>query len=505
MPQKRFRLTGLQAASKLFFTASQRSFPWPRKVQLRPRCTIEINYQVEMRSKTVRYLYVWALTLVVLLPNAASLSAQSSQPEREKLLNGLSIIFWPRPGDANVTLKLRIHSGAAFDLAGKAGTMSLLADTLFPDTETREYVNEQLGGKLEVMTDYDAINVTISGKASELERMIELLRNAVINPNLGPEAVAKIKEGRLKELNSKSTSVAETADRAIAARLFGSFPYAQPEGGTSETVSKIERADLMLADDRFLHADNASLVVIGGIEKSRLMRDVRQLLGPWQKGDRTVPATFRQAATPDARMLLLNQSATNTSEVRIAVRGLARSDRDSLAAQVLARIAHERWRSAVADLSSASVKEDEHALPGMFVFSGRASQAATAKAVSAAREIMNTLAQSGANSTEVEQAKAVIASELNTRANQAETIADAALDVDTYKLSSIAQPLNDVNRITVVDVQRVASRLFKDAALAIVIVGDAEQLKTSLGPNVEVRAATAELKNTTSPATSPKP
>ena len=458
-----------------------------------------------MRSKTVRYLYVWALSLVVLLANGASLSAQSIQPDREKLLNGLSIIFWPRPGDANVTLKLRIHSGAAFDLAGKAGTMSLLADTLFPDTETREYVNEQLGGKLEVMTDYDAINVTISGKASELERMIELLRNAVINPNLGPEVVAKIKEARLKELNSRPPSVAEIADRAIAARLFGSFPYGHPEAGTSETVGKIERADLMLADDRFLHADNASLVVIGGVEKSRLMRAARQLLGPWQKGDRTVPATFRQPAAPDARVLVLNQSPSNTSEVRIAVRGLSRADRDSLAAQVLARIARERWLAAVPDLSSASVKEDEHALPGMFIFSGRAAQAATAKAISAAREIMNALAQSGANTTEVEQAKAAIASELNTRANQTQGIADAALDVDTYKLSSAAQPVNDVNRITAADVQRVASRLFKDAGIATVIVGDAEQLKTSLGANVEVRAVTAELKNPTSPGPPPRP
>jgi zinc protease len=458
-----------------------------------------------MRSKTVRYLYVWALTLAVVLPSATSLSAQAIQPEREKLLNGLSIIFWPRPGDTNVTLKLRINSGAAFDLAGKAGTMSLLADTLFPDTETREYVNEQLGGKLEVITDYDAINVTISGKASELERMIELLRNAVINPNLGPDAVTKIKQARLKELNSKPPSLTEMADRAIAVRLFGSFPYAQPEAGTSETVSKIERADLMLADDRFLHADNASLVVIGGVEKPRLMRAVRQLLGPWQKGDRIVPATFRQAAAPDARVLVVNQSPANTSEVRLAVRGLSRGDRDSIAAQVLARIARERWQSAIPDLSSAAVKEDEHALPGMFIFSARTSQAATAKAVSSAREIMNALAQSGANTTEVERAKAALAAELNSRANQAETIADAALDVDTYKLSSIAQPVNDINRITAADVQRVASRLFKDAAVATVIVGDAEQLKTSLGPNLEVRAATAELKNTTSPATSPKP
>ena len=283
-----------------------------------------------MRSKTVRYLYVWAITLVVLLANGASLSAQSLQPEREKLLNGLSIIFWPRPGDANVTLKLRIHSGAAFDLAGKAGTMSLLADALFPDTDTREYVSEQLGGKLDVTTDYDAINVTISGKASHLERMIELLRNAVISPNLGPEAVAKIKEARLKELNSKSPSAAEIADHAIAVRLFGSFPYGHSELGTSDTVSKIDRADLMLADDRFLHADNASLVVIGGVEKSRLMRAVRQLLGPWQKGDRTVPATFRQPAAPDARVLATVESAPLSTLVR-----LTNKDSDNFFAETL--------------------------------------------------------------------------------------------------------------------------------------------------------------------------
>ncbi len=458
-----------------------------------------------MRSKTVRYMYVWSFTLVVLLAHGSNLSAQSGQPEREKLLNGLSIMFWPQPGAPNVILKLRINSGAAFDLAGKAGTMALLADAMFPDAETRDYVREQLGGKLEIATDYDAIYVTISGKASELERMIELLRNAVITPNLGPEAVAKIKEARLKELSAKSSSSIEIADRAIAARLFGSFPYAQSEVGTIETVGKIERADLTLASDRFLHADNASLAVAGGVEKARVMRALRQLLGPWQKSDRTVPATFRQPAAPDARVLVLNQSPANTSEVRIAVRGLSRADRDSLTAQVLARVARERWLASVPDLTSASVKEDEHVLPGIFVFSGRAPKATTAKAVTAARETMKALAQSGANAAELERAKAALMSEINPRMNQIEAIADAALDVDTYKLSPGAQPINDIYRITIADVQRVASRLFKDAAIATVVVGDADDLKASLGTNIEVRAATAELKSSTPPATSPRP
>ena len=456
-----------------------------------------------MTTKTVRYLYAWLVALVMLIAATPVASAQTIQPDREKLLNGLSIIFWPRPGDANVLLKLRIHSGAAFDLAGKPGTMSLLADAMFPDAETREYVTEQLGGKLEVATDYDAINVTISGKASELERMIELIRNAVITPNLSAEAIARIKDARLKELGSGHLSSSEYANRAIAGRLLGSFPYAQPELGTIETLGKIERADLMLADERFLHADNASLAVIGGVEKSRLMRALRQLLGPWQKGDRTIPSTFRQPAAPDARVLVINQTLAEAAEIRVAVRGISRSDRDYLAAQILARIARARWLSAVSDVTAASVTEDEYALPGMFVFSGRVPRTSAAKAVSAAREIMNSLAQIAPNMAELERARAAIASELNARANQTEALADAALDVDTYKLSSDAQPMNELNRITVADVQHVASRLFKDAAIATVVVGDAEQLKTAFGPNVEVRGATAELKNPSAPPVSP--
>lgn len=457
-----------------------------------------------MTTKTVRYLYVWLLMLVMLVAGKVTAPAQSAPPQREKLLNGLSILFWPRPGDGNVLLKLRIHSGAAFDLAGKGGTMSLLAGAMFPDADTREYVTEQLGGKLEVTTGYDAIDITISGKASGLERMIELMRNAVVNVNLSADSVTKIKAARLKEFSNKPLSSAELADRAIAERLFGSFPYAHPEGGTIESVSKIERADLLLANERFLHADNASLAVVGGVEKPRLIRALRQLLGPWQKSDRIIPSTFRQPSAPDVRVLVINQLPANSNEVRIAVRGLSRGDTDSAAAQVLSRIVLARWAAAVAGLTSVSVREDEHTLPGIFLLSAQAPPGSTAKAISAAREVMKTLVQTGVTANELEQARGAIASTLNARVNDPESIANSGLDADTYKLATAFQPINDLNRVTASDVQRVAGRLFKEEAFATVVVGDAAQLKAIPGTSLEVRV-TSDSKNAAPTATPPKP
>src|SRR5262249_34744763 len=119
----------------------------------------------------------WLSLLLVLLLGSSLFSvpglAQSavSEPVHEQLLNGLTVLLWNRPGAPNVLLKLRVRSGAAFDLTGKGGMMALLGDVLFPDPAIGEYVADQLGGKLEVATDYDAINLTISGKADELERL----------------------------------------------------------------------------------------------------------------------------------------------------------------------------------------------------------------------------------------------------------------------------------------------------------------------------------------------
>jgi zinc protease len=421
------------------------------------------------------------------------------EPEKEQLLNGLKVLFWNRPGDSNVLLKLRINSGAAFDLAGKDGTMALLGDVLFPDPATREYVTEQLGGQLLVSTNYDGIEVLVSGKASDFERMVELLRGALVTTQLTPENVARVREARIRQLSQRARSATEMADRAIAARLFGNFPYGRSADGSVESLSKIERADLMLARERFLNADNATLVVIGGVEKLRAMRTLRQLMGPWQKGDRTVPATFRQPTPPDVRVLVLNQPDATSAEIRLAVRGLARSDRDVAAATLLAQIVRTRWQMAMPSLASAFVRHEAHALPGSFVAGGSTPNASAPKAMAAAQDILLALAQTGPTAAELETARAVLLADINRRASQSETTGEAWLDIDTYKLASTNAQTGAVSSLTVADLQRVAGKLFKDAFVARVVVGDAEQLKTSMGSSVELQNDKALIKTSIDP------
>ena len=470
-----------------------------------PRATsrIQLDRKLDFMTNQIgrrSYLrFSLCLVLALLIPSQAGAQA-FPEPVREHLLNGLTVLLWQRPGDAKVLLKLRVHAGAAFDLTGKGGTMALLDDALFPDPSTGLYVREQLGGQFELATNYDSIDVTLSGTASEFERMVELLRGALVTTQLTPENVATIRTARIEKLREQSASPARIADQAIAARMFGNFPYGHPSAGTIESLAKVERADLLLARERFLIASNATLVVAGPIEKARAMRAIRQLLGPWSKGDRVVPATFRQPDPPDARAMIVNQPGATTAEIRLAVRGLARFDADAAAVALLGRIARERWLAAAPDLTSVFVRHETHELPGIFVLGASAPTTSASKAIATVREIMRSLATAAPTIAEIERARNAELAELSQRTAQTESIADRWLDIETFKLALSGDQMDTVRRLSAGDLQGIAARLFKDASVATVVVGNYDQLKAGLGPTVELRSEKPDAKAATDPA-----
>ena len=270
-------------------------------------------------------------------------------PERFELLNGLRVLLLARPGDQDVLLKLR--SIAVRPLTSRAKVAAWLCSAICSFRPCHKFFSEEMQGRLNVVTDYDSITITLQGRTREFEKIVEILRNALVTTQLTPENVAKARSGRIKIIKDTSISSSALADRAIAARLFGDFPYGRPSTGTAESLERIERGDLMLARERFLNPNNATLVIIGGVDHQRASRALRQLLGGWRKSERVIPATFQQPAVPDGRILIMNAPTEQSAEVRLAVRGLARSDPDLQAAELLAVIARKRWETLLPDLA----------------------------------------------------------------------------------------------------------------------------------------------------------
>lgn len=446
------------------------------------------------------------MTACLLTLAQSPVSAQvPMEPEHARLLNGLRVLIASHPGEQNVLLKLRVHSGAAFDLAGKAGEMALLGDILFPDPTTREFFTDEMQGRLNVTTDYDSLTITMQGRAREFEHMIEILRTALVTTQLTPENVAKVREGRIKVLKDSSISLTMLADRAIAARLFGDFPYGRPAGGTVESLERVERTDLLLARDRFLNPNNATLTIIGGVQTNRAMRALRQLLGVWRKNEQLVPATFRQSGAPDPRTLIVNAPGDQSVEVRLAVRGFSQKDADAQATAVLANVARQRWIKLIPELarSPVYVRHDAFALPGMFVMGAGVDALLAGKTLAAAKEVMQSLASSAVTPSELEQARNELVTQVASQLAKPDGVADAWLDGDTYGLPSVAERMRGLSGVTATDLQRAATRLLHDGAFASVVVGNSEVLKVQIERYGKVEVM-GEITPKVKPAPAPK-
>ena len=440
--------------------------------------------------------------LCLLLLVQPVLPQTSNEPEREQLLNGLRLLMWPKPGSTEVLLKLRINSGSAFDLAGRSGQMSLLGDILFPDPDTVDFFTGEMGGKLDVTVNYDSTTITMVGKAAEFEPIVEVLRNALLATQLTPEVITRIRDAKIKTLRDTAIAPSLVADRAIAARLFGDFPYGRSVNGTPEDLARVDRADLMLARDRFLNSNNATLAISGGVTRQRALRVLRQLLGPWRKSENIVPTTFRQPKAPDARTLLVNMPGTAT-EIRLAVRGVSRTDPDVFPARVLAKVAEHRWQGLTPELAKQPVfvRSESHALPGALVMGAAVNVQNAAETLANAKKVMESLMTTPATAAELERAKTELTNEVVAMTSKPDSAPDPWLDLDTYYLTNIQDQAALLRSVTAQDVQRVANRLFKDAAPATVVAGETLQLKAAL----EGRFQYEVLGEIATPAPTPKP
>jgi predicted Zn-dependent peptidase len=392
-------------------------------------------------------------------------------PKQEKLLNGLKVLMWNDAKADKVAIKIRIHSGSAFDPQGKEGLMQMLANNLFPNEQaSREFFAEDLGGSLEITTNYDYIQINASSRPDAFVTMLETIATAVSNPAIDKETTAKLRSALLAKIATLETDPSYVADQAVAKRLFGTFPYGRPQNGTTDSLKKIEYGDLIDAKNRFLTADNATIAISGNFDKATGSKAVRRYLGGWLKADKKVPATFRQPDAPPAEVLTLPSPNPDVSALRFAIRGTSRSGKDFAASRAFATIFESRLkaRAPAAFASQVFVKSDSYLLPGMLTigFAGDKNDFGSGNGKIDANELMSRPKAMWEPITEAEfqSAKAANISVWNTRTGDL-----FWLDNDTYKTESADADKLAFENLTIADVRAFAGGL-KNTPMAAVLV-----------------------------------
>ena len=419
------------------------------------------------------------LTLFLFLNVVISFAqtAKLSSPQQEKLLNRMNVLIWNTPMAEKATVKLRIHAGSAFDQKEKEGTMALLGDIIFPNQAAKEFFQEDLGGSLEIVSNYDYIQINATSDSDQLVKMLDTIANAVIKLNIDKETTAKIIAARLEKVKELEKNPEYIADLAIAKRLYGDFPYGRAKNGTSESLAKIDFADLIFAKQRFLSADNATLAVVSNTKSDLVYRAVRRFFGAWGKADKTVPATFRQPAAPETKELSIELPTAENDLRRLAMMVASRNDKDFYATKILTEV----WRNQFClndESKNGKSSFEPHLLRGTYII--RANLLSNELPLTTRNPCSLLLQKDGKTiyppiaQADFDQAKTKVLAELNQQTLSVNDLADLWLDVDTYKLSSVKDEIQKASNVNLTDVQRVAENLQKQPIVSVIVKKSSE-------------------------------
>ena len=406
-----------------------------------------------------------AFLIVLLAFCGMGWSQKLPEPRQEKLLNGLKLLMWPDPKADKVWLKVRIHSGSAFDPQGKEGAMRLLADSFFPNDNSQEFFTQDLGGGLQVISSYDYIQVSASSTPDQFLTLLETVASAVTNPPIDKETTQKVRGALIAKVTEWQNDPAYVADRAVAARLFGSFPYGRPLYGTPDSLKRIEAPDLIDAKMRFLTADNATIAISGNFDRALAFKAVRRYFGSWLKSDKAVPSTFRQPDEPSVTVMSLPSPNPGGAAARFGFRGVARSDRDLAASLVFTKLVQARLRRSLGDKDVAA-RNEYRTLPGLLVVSVPPKVEASGVVVIAteSRQAVINAISDAATDSEFRAARDEAAVEWSKR--------DPALfwlDADTYKIANVDADAKAVENVTLADVNAYIQKAKTQPVVSIVI------------------------------------
>jgi predicted Zn-dependent peptidase len=408
-----------------------------------------------------------AILIILIFAGVSFAFAQLSEPRQDKLLNGLKLLVWTNPKDEKVSFKLRIHGGSAFDPKNKVGVMALLADILFPTEQTKDYFEQELEGSFVVTSTYDYIQIDASGKSEAFLSMLETLSSALSNPQITEDNFVKIRGERVEKIKELLKNPKYIADKAVAKQLLNEYPYGRPQEGTLESLTKIDRFDLVFAKERFLTSDNATLTITGNVKFNLALKASKQFFGGWKKADKLVPATFASPNEPNTEKLIINSDSVEKTEVRYALRGVARSDKDYFPVKFLFDILNSREVVSKENGSDFFIRYERNLLPSVIITGvSNLSDEILSKnsSVKTAKELFENKLFGEITVAEFEKSRVKISAEIEKKSTQ-----EKWLDVETFKLVSVKDEIQKLNAVTFPDVQRVADRLSKQPFVTVVL------------------------------------
>lgn len=236
---------------------------------------------------------------------------------RHVLDNGMVVISKEAPTVPAVTMQVGVKAGSIYDsntLVGLSHLASRVLDRGTHDKTTDEIAEalDERGVSLSVGANRHVMNVSCTCLSEDVEAMLELVAEIVMQPAFPDREIETRKGEMLNAIRQDEDNPAAMAMQALFMMLYpNQHPYGRPSKGSVDSVSRIERKDLVAFHDARFAPSAATAVIVGDIERERAVSAAERVFGTWRKSaveDITLPHPPLNRARQERVISMMNKA-----------------------------------------------------------------------------------------------------------------------------------------------------------------------------------------------------
>jgi zinc protease len=428
------------------------------------------------------------LVVAALLLAAASTPAASAPlAHREVLPNGIVLLVAERPTVPIVVVRVALGAGSGFDPAGREGLANLIGSLLTRGTARRtgpqlDSAIESVGGSLEASAGREDVTASLAVLKRDLGLGLDLLAEIVLSPAF-PEDEVKRRITRIQAAIKRSEEDPETvAGRQLQRLIFPGHPYGRPIEGTSESVARLTRDDVLAYYRERVRPDTAVIAVVGAVTVDEARREILARFGAWPRP--TTPAGVIPQAQPAAppKSEAIRKDVTQTT-ILLGRQAIRQNDPDYFALTVATRILGggqaARLYRRVRDEAGLAYSVYAYVSPARagasLVVGAQTRNAETARVLDLVRAEMERIGRERVTDEELSSAKEYLIGSYGLRLDTSSRFAGyiVALEQNGLGFDYPERYKREIGRVSAADIQRVAARFLGPPAFDQVIVGGA--------------------------------
>lgn len=235
--------------------------------------------------------------------------------------------------DMRLTFKAGSAQPAAF--AGLASLTNQLIGHGTADMDETQFSLQldNLGIDSSLSSHRDMAIVSMRALSGEnFERGVSILKQVLTKPAFPASGLARAVANRRVLLERNKSLPARVVSKAFWQGMYQQHPYAQPTGGTLESLQQIKREHVQAFYQTYYVARNGVLVIVGALsrqEAEKTAKQISQSLPQHNKALPTLPQAMELVASVPKRQH--NELNSNQNHIRIGQLALPRSHPDYIA------------------------------------------------------------------------------------------------------------------------------------------------------------------------------